>query len=63
METARHFGLGIVYTWYIGVITVGNTGTLYSCDSPCERTGKWEIRPILKEDRSLVGVQLEEPRH
>jgi hypothetical protein len=25
-------------------------------DSPCERIGKWETCPILKEDRSLVHV-------
>jgi hypothetical protein len=25
-------------------------------DSPCESIGKWEICPILKEDRSLVRV-------
>jgi hypothetical protein len=25
-------------------------------DSPCERIGKWETCPILKEDRSLVHI-------
>jgi hypothetical protein len=25
-------------------------------DSPCERIGKWETCPILKEDTSLVRV-------
>jgi hypothetical protein len=28
-------------------------------DSPCERIGKWETSPILKEDRLLVRVELE----
>jgi transposase len=26
-------------------------------DSPCERIGKWETYPILKEDRSLVPAK------
>jgi hypothetical protein len=29
---------------------------IVSNGSPCERIGKWEICPILKEDRSLVRV-------
>jgi hypothetical protein len=50
---------------YIERTSVGNTElrsarvsalvTVLS-DSPCERLGKYEICPILKEDRSLLRV-------
>jgi hypothetical protein len=55
----------IICIGYIERTSLGNTECSSVClhsvaivlsDSPCERIGKWETRPILQEDRSLVRV-------
>lgn len=73
METLRNGGTGFVCAGFIERTAGGNTerfsfvclGSIvaFKCvsnvlsDSRCKRIGKWETRPILKEDRS-VCVQM-----